>query len=202
MKRITKILAPSIVAAFVAVFVLANINGQVLANHDYEDENTPSPSVSASPTPTATPTPSPTFSPSPSPTPSATPSPSPSPTPTATPTPTIVPSPTPTVTTGGNTNINTNENKQEQTQTQINNQTVNITVNQATASGQVLSKTIVKQPETGVGVLGFATMLTSAPVGLFLARFRKGRINSKNLSNSEFATSAFEQRLQKQSDLG
>jgi hypothetical protein len=110
-----------------------------------------------------------------------------SPTPTPTPTSTPIPTPTPTTTT---------ENKQEQSQTQNNNQTVNINT-----GGQVLSaKTPTKQPDTGVGVLGFATMFTSAPVGLFLARFRKGRISTKNLSNGEFASNVFETRIQKQSD--
>ena len=328
MKRFAKIIAPSLVAAFVAAFVMVNANTLVLANHDYEGEHTPTPSASVSPSPIVSPTPSasasPTATPSISPTPSASVSPSSTPTATPSPAPCIatdvhgnliysgnhlsgdpvggsfyniaenadcsdtvyimaygskqepeavgwlqsqvfvssqtytipqgssdftiqfdVPNgdfcwyqvdavrtsevripptyagvdmidyvfvkdadscnpatPTPTPTTGGNTNINNNENKQEQTQTQTNNQTVNVTVNQATSSGQVLSgKTIAKQPETGVGVLGFATMFSSAPLGLFLAKFKRGKAAAKKMSAGEFASDVFESRIQKQTDL-
>ena len=35
-----------------------------------------------------------------------------------------------------------------------------------------------KQPETGVGVLGLATMFSAAPVGLALSRFGRGRVTT------------------------
>ena len=123
---------------------------------------------------------SPTPTPSPSSSPSSSPSPLPSPTPSPSSSPEASPSPTPTsspcVTCGGdntNTNTNTNENTQEQTQT--NNQTVNITITESQVLG---AKTPTVQPETGVSVLELATMLGAGPLGLFLARYGRGKIKS------------------------
>ncbi len=120
--------------------------------------------VVGSPTPTPTPSPKPTPSPTPSPKPSPSPSPSvsPTPSPTPTPTPVVSPSPTPVVT------VNNNENKNEQHQEQNNHQTVNITT-----SGQVAGATTVplKTPDTGVSVLGMASMFGAGPVGFALSRF-------------------------------
>ena len=110
-------------------------------------------------------TPSPTPSPSPSPSPSPTPSPSPSPS----------PSPTPPCTTCGSTNNNDNNNdididiENNQTQTQ----NVNVTT----------AAVPVKQPETGAGVLGLATMFSAAPIGLALARYGRGRITTRKEEN-------------------
>ena|SRR3990170_6577620 len=100
------------------------------------------------------------------------PEPSPSPTP--------VPSPTPEPQGGQGqsqeqkqkqeTNVNVNvEQKQE------NNQTVNVTVPAVAGTSTVP----VKQPDTGVGVLGMASMAGTAPLGLLLARYGRGRIAGK-----------------------
>ncbi len=121
----------------------------------------------------------------------------------ATPTPSPVPTPTPTV--GGNTSTNTNnnDNSQEQHQEQNNNQTVNVTVSGEKAGGEkVLSgKAPAKQPDTGVGVLGYASMFSAAPLGVYLARFRKGRKQLPEVSPGEFASNVFEERLQKHRDI-
>ena len=53
--------------------------------------------------------------------------------------------------------------------------TVNNTVN-SPAPVVLSSKAPVKQPETGVGVLGMAAMAGSAPIGLMLARYGRGRL--------------------------
>jgi len=104
-------------------------------------------------------------------------SPSPTPSPSPSPTPVVSPSPSPCVTCGGdtNTNTNTNNNNQEQNQTQNNNQTVNVTQN-ATQPAVTTAAVPVKQPETGPGVLGLATMFSAAPLGLALARYGRGRV--------------------------
>src|SRR3990167_9186905 len=95
--------------------------------------------------------------------PAASPSPSPSPSPT--PPPPASPSPTPP--TGGNINI-TNENNNTNTNTQ--NQTVNV------SGGTVAGASVpLKQPETGVSVLGMASIMGAAPVGFALSRFGRGR---------------------------
>lgn len=100
---------------------------------------------------------------SPSPSPSVSPSPSPS----TSPSPEVSPSPSASPTTGGQT--------QSQSQTQNNNQTVNIT-NAGSVQGV---KVPVKQPETGVGVLGLATMFGAAPLGFALSRYGRGRVIGK-----------------------
>src|SRR3989344_3532574 len=95
-------------------------------------------------------------------------SPSPSPTPTPTPTPTPVPP------TGGQNQ----EQNQSQTQNNNQNQTVNVTnTNTNTVNVPEVKGVSVplKQPETGVSVLGLASMFSAAPVGLALSRFGKGR---------------------------
>ena len=135
----------------------------------------PSPSPSASPSPSVSPSPSSTPSPSPSPSPSVNPS----------TTPIISSSPTPCIACGSdntNTNTNTNTNENTQEQTQNNNQTVNITQNiTATSEGQVLGASVpTKQPETGVGVLGMATIFSAAPLGLVLSRFGKRQTSTQD----------------------
>src|SRR3990167_10563017 len=62
-------------------------------------------------------------------------------------------------------------------QKQENNQTVNVTVPQAQVAG--ISTVPVKQPETGAGVLGMASMAGAGPLGLLLARYGRGRIGGK-----------------------
>lgn len=115
--------------------------------------------------------------------PSPSPSPIPSPIPEASPSPSSEPSPEP-ESEGGqgqdqdqgqdqgqNQEVNVNVNVN---QTQENNQTVNVT-------GQVagVSTVPVKQPETGVGVLGMASVAGAGPLGLLLARYGRGRILGK-----------------------
>ena len=128
------------------------------------------------------PLPSPTPSPSPSPQPSSVPSPSPSPEPE-----------------GGQgqdqeqdqeVNVNVNVN-----QTQENNQTVNV-------AGQVagVSTIPLKQPETGVGVLGMASMVSAGPLGLALARYGRGRIVAKKEEDlTSIASDIVSDRLSKKS---
>lgn len=75
------------------------------------------------------------------------------------------------------TNVNVNvEQKQE------NNQTVNVTVPQAQVAGA--SNIPVKQPETGAGVLGMASVAGAGPLGLLLARYGRGRIASRKEEES------------------
>ena len=75
------------------------------------------------------------------------------------------------------TEVNVNvEQKQE------NNQTVNVTVPAVQAAS--VSTIPVKQPETGVGVLGMASMAGAGPLGLLLARYGKGRIVGKKEEES------------------
>jgi len=72
------------------------------------------------------------------------------------------------------TEVNVNvEQKQE------NNQTVNVT-------GQVagVSTVPVKQPETGAGVLGMASIAGAGPLGLLLARYGRGKIVGKKEEES------------------
>src|SRR3990167_4596169 len=114
------------------------------------------------------------------------PSPSPSPVPT--------PSPAPQ---GGQeqkqkqeTNVNVNVE-----QKQVNNQTVNVTVPAVAGTSTVP----VKQPDTGVGVLGMASMAGTAPLGLLLARYGRGRIAGKKdeESLSEIGFNLTEKRREK-----
>lgn len=110
----------------------------------------------------------------------------PEPSPTPTPTPTQTPSPTPPPS-GGNDQEQEQEQEQEQDQeqnqdvdvnvSQNNNQTVNITSPASPAVAGV--KVPLKQPETGVSVLGTSLMAGAAPVGFALSRFGRGRIVSK-----------------------
>lgn len=150
---------------------------------------TPSPKPSTTPCPSPSPKPSPKVSatPSPSPTPSQTPGPSVSPTTSPSPTVTPIPTPSPAVTpspspaTGGDTNVNNNSNNQSQDQD--NNQTVNINVSN---SGSVQgASTITESPETGVSVLGMASMFGAAPFGFILSRYGKGRIAKKKEDQSD-----------------
>src|SRR3989344_5134082 len=95
------------------------------------------------------------------------PSPSPSPTPVATPTPEPQ---------GGQDQGQSQEQKQKTevnvnvAQKQENNQTVNVTAPAVAGTSTVP----VKQPDTGVGVLGMASMAGAGPLGLFLARYGRG----------------------------
>lgn len=67
-------------------------------------------------------------------------------------------------------------------QKQENNQTVNVTVPQAQVAGA--SNIPVKQPETGAGVLGMASVAGAGPLGLLLARYGRGRIASRKEEES------------------
>src|SRR3989344_4170275 len=97
------------------------------------------------------------------------------------PTPTQTPTPAPP--SGGNNQEQEQEQEQEQNQdvdvnvSQNNNQTVNITNPAPPAVAGV--KVPLKQPETGVSVLGTSLMAGAAPVGYALSRFGRGRIVSK-----------------------
>jgi len=122
--------------------------------------------------------------PSPSPTPSPTPEPSPTPTP-------------PVCTDCGGDQDQEQEQEQDQDQNvevnveQNNNQTVNITAPPAVAGVKIP----VKQPETGVSVLGLAGMAGAAPLGLALTRFGKGRvIGKKEESLNEFVNGIVNKR--------
>lgn len=156
----------------------------------HQDDNRPyhKPSPTPKPTPSPKPSPSPT-KPSPSPKPSASPSPEPSPSPS----PEISPNPTPTPPAGGDINIdihneNINENTQEQTQE------VNVTKN---VEGQVAGVSApAEQPETGLGVLGMASMFSAGPIGFALSRFGRGRkiVGKKQENLSELAFNLVEFR--------
>lgn len=122
------------------------------------------------------------------------PEPSPSPSPSPIPSPEPTPSPAPQ---GGQeqsqeqnqeTNVNVNvEQKQE------NNQTVNVTVPEAKVAG--VSTVPVKQPDTGAGVLGMASMAGAGPLGLLLARYGRGKLTAKNEENlAEIAHGLAEKR--------
>ena len=77
-----------------------------------------------------------------------------------------------------------------------------MTVNNPTVtSGQVAgAKVPVAQPETGVGVLGMVSMFSAAPIGFALARYGRGRINTKREEELIVtANSIFSQRKNKKS---
>jgi len=99
------------------------------------------------------------------------------------PEPTPTPTPTPAPPSGGNNQEQEQEQEQEQNQdvdvnvSQNNNQTVNITNPAPPAVAGV--KVPLKQPETGVSVLGTSLMAGAAPVGFALSRFGRGRVVSK-----------------------
>ncbi len=191
--------------AYIAqVWFLVRVKGEV------QPSPSPTPSVVPSPSPSASPTPVP------SPSPSATPSPSPSVVPSPSPTPSVVPSPSPVVSpspspvgnvvscpegfTGQlqgsvivcvqNVNNNTNNNSNNQSQTQTNNQSVNITNTSVTPAVAGVTTVPLKTPDTGVGVLGLASMFSAAPIGLALTRFGRGRINMKKKEEVELGALA------------
>jgi len=119
------------------------------------------------------------------------PSPSPSPTPVATPTPEPQ---------GGQDQGQSQEQKQKTEvnvnveQKQENNQTVNVTAPAVAGTSTVP----VKQPDTGVGVLGMASMAGAGPLGLLLARYGRGRITAKKEENlAEIALGLAKKRLDK-----
>lgn len=64
------------------------------------------------------------------------------------------------------------------------------------SGGQVLGASTTTQPQTGVGVLGMATMFSAAPLGVFLSRYGRGRVatNKKELSLEETAFGIFSER--------
>ena len=101
--------------------------------------------------------------------------PEPSPSPSPSPIPSPVPSPAPQ---GGQDQGQSQEQNQDVNvdvdveQKQENNQTVNITVPEVKAA---VTSVPAKQPETGVGVLGMASMAGVGPLGLLLARYGRGR---------------------------
>src|SRR3990167_6038206 len=75
------------------------------------------------------------------------------------------------------TEVNVNvEQKQE------NNQTVTVTAPEVKSFA--VTSVPLKQPETGVGVLGVASMAGAGPLGLLLARYGKGRIIGKKEEES------------------
>ena len=121
------------------------------------------------------------------------PEPSPSPTPIPTPSPSPTPPPQ-----GGqeqeqNQEVNVNV---DVNQTQENNQTVNVTVPQAKVAG--VSTVPVKQPDTGAGVLGMASMAGAGPLGLLLARYGRGRVVGKRDEDlSEIGFNLTEKRKEK-----
>src|SRR3989344_6400533 len=119
------------------------------------------------------------------------PSPSPSPSPTPTPAPQ-----------GGQDQGQSQEQKQKTEvnvnveQKQENNQTVNVTVPEVKSAA--VSSVPVKQPDTGVGVLGMASMAGAGPLGLLLARYGRGRITAKKEENlAEIALGLAKKRLDK-----
>src|SRR3990167_8232914 len=80
-------------------------------------------------------------------------------------------------------------------QKQENNQTVNV-------AGQVagVSTVPVKQPETGPGVLGMASIAGVGPLGLLLARYGRGRITAKKEEDlTSIASGIVADRLTKKS---
>ena len=115
-------------------------------------------------------------------------------TPSPTPTPTPVPTPTPSPTTTGS-----QSQSQSQSQTQNNNQTVTVTNTVSQPAVQV-TKVPVKQPETGVGVLGMLSMFTAAPFGVILSRYGRGRLVGKREEElSETASNLARARAKKTS---
>lgn len=104
------------------------------------------------------------------------PEPEPSPSPSPIPSPEPTPSPAPQ---GGQEQSQEQNQEVNVEQNQENNQTVNITVPAVAGASTVP----VKQPETGVGVLGMASMAGAGPLGLALARYGRGRIRAKKEEN-------------------
>jgi len=125
------------------------------------------------------------------------------PQPSPTPTPTSQPSPTPPPS-GGNEQDQDQNQDQEQNQdvdvnvSQNNNQTVNITNPAPPAVAGV--KVPLKQPDTGVSVLGTSLMAGAAPVGFALSRFGRGRIVGKREEETlgEFANGIVTRRGKKE----
>lgn len=118
----------------------------------------------------------------------------------ASPTPTPVASPTPPPAGGNN-----QQQQQNQEQTQNNNQSVNVTnTNNNTVNVPQVAgvSTIAKQPETGVSVLGMASMFGAGPVGLALSRFGKGRVlkGKKEENLAEIANDLVQNRSGKSKD--
>jgi len=101
----------------------------------------------------------------------------PEPSPSPSPIPSPEPSPAPQ---GGQEQKQKQEVNINVEQKQENNQTVNVTVPAVAGTSTVP----VKQPDTGVGVLGMASMAGTAPLGLLLARYGRGRIAGKKEEES------------------
>ena len=127
--------------------------------------------------------------------------PEPSPSPSPSPIPSPVPSPAPQ---GGQDQGQSQEQNQDVNvdvdvkQNQENNQTVNITVPEVKAA---VTNVPAKQPETGVGVLGMASVAGAGPLGLLLARYGRGRIVTKKEDNlAQEAFGLVQKRQGKDSD--
>lgn len=125
------------------------------------------------PKPTKTPTPTPTSNPTPTPTVTVTPTITVTPTVTVTPTDQPTVTPTPATNTGGNTNNNNNNNE--------NINEVNVNVNNTSESKTEIVRevldttvypadTITETPDTGAGLLSFATLIPSGLAGLLLRK--------------------------------
>lgn len=185
-------IADDIVGAGVNFGLLSDGSVQVnfKAKVECDDEQSPpNPTPSLSPSPTASPNSSPLASPSQSP---------------------VVGGTTVVNNTTNNTNINNNENKSENkvevkvennpTQTQTQTATTSGGVTPAVAGAATSSAALKGQPETGVGVMGMATLFGAAPFGFMLTRFGRGRVMVPAKTREElgkFASGLFQTRKSK-----
>ena len=117
------------------------------------------------------------------------------------PTPTPTPTPTPAPPAGGQNQ----EQNQQQTQNNEQNQTVNVTntnTNTVNVPAVAGASVPLKQPETGVSVLGMASMMGAAPVGFALSRFgrRRSVVGKREESLAEIAFGLVNRRLGKNQD--
>ena len=115
--------------------------------------------------------------------------------------PTPTPTPTPAPPAGGQNQ----EQNQQQTQNNEQNQTVNVTntnTNTVNVPAVAGASVPLKQPETGVSVLGMASMMGAAPVGFALSRFGRGRtlVGKREESLAEIAFGLVNRRLGKNQD--
>lgn len=132
------------------------------------------------------------------------------------PSPTPTPTPTPVGGVGGgdintntNTNTNTNNNNVNVNVNNSQSQTVNVSGGVTTAAavspaGQVKGQAITTkggvttQPETGVSVLGMATMAGLGPLGFMLSRYGRSRVVTRREEDlNEVAGKAFFERQRK-----
>lgn len=121
--------------------------------------------------------------------------------PSPSPTPVVSPSPSPSPATGGDTVINNNNNN---TNNNSNSQSQNVTVNNPAAPAVLSAATVIpkKQPDTGVGILGLASMFSAAPFGVVLSRYGRGRLISgkREEDNSDIASELVKERSGKRLD--